>query len=586
MRAARVGGRLAMSGALSLRKEAGWLHYCFVARSRVRFGVPDYSCMSVLPLSRRTPWSIVALGTLAFVVLAVRFSPNWFAFQRTVREATAEAVSPAHRAAIDRAVFSGHSERGLHVIRQARDLNAEIDNSVHKIVRWRLLVPAVAHVLRLPDWVTLGLAHLGSLVLAIVLVGIGLGRSRATGAPRREAFCLALIAGATAPFFTSMGWVGYYDSLLALALLGVAFARPRWVVIAACLAGPWIDERFVLGMPLALGVRWILCDQRSPNVLAWCRQQALVPVVVVAGYAALRLSLGGSGGSQTIAGYLKEFVLGETYPISHRLRGAWEGLRLGWVLVGVAVAATWLASASTRRLPAWLLALGVVLTGVVGLVTALDMSRSMVLILPVVPLGWVFAVRTAWWQRYHAGPILAALAVVLPASQVVARAALPVDALWSYSVPQMTAENNLGLLYATADGVPEDGVRAARWLRRPAEEGVAIAQNNLALLYAMGRGVKRDVAEAVRWFSLAADEGVAISQENLGVLYANGDGVPKDMIQAHRWLNLSRINGQGTAVEKLATIERGMSAQDIARATELAQQWLDVRRAKAAAKGH
>jgi hypothetical protein len=29
-----------------------------------------------------------------------------------------------------------------------------------------------------------------------------------------------------------------------------------------------------------------------------------------------------------------------------------------------------------------------------------------------------------------------------------------------------------------------------------------------------------------------------------------------------------------------------MSAQDIARATELAQQWLDVRRAKAAAKGH
>ena len=59
-----------------------------------------------------------------------------------------------------------------------------------------------------------------------------------------------------------------------------------------------------------------------------------------------------------MADYLKEFVFGETYPISHRLRGAWEGLRLGWVLVGVAVAATWLASASTRRLPAWLLALG------------------------------------------------------------------------------------------------------------------------------------------------------------------------------------------------------------------------------------
>lgn len=526
------------------------------------------------------------LGVLAFALLAVRFSPNWIAFQRIVREAKAEAESPAHLAAIDRAVFSGHSERGLHVIRQAHDLNAEIDNSVHKIVRWRLLVPAVAHVLRLPDWVTLGLAHAGCLALVFVFVGIGLGRSRAPDRTRREAFCLAVIAGATAPFFTSMGWVGYYDSLLALTLLAVAFARPRWVVIGACLAGPWIDERFVLGFPLALGIRWMLADRGPQTGLAWGRQQALVPVLVVAAYTVLRLSLGGSGGSQTVMGYLDEFVFSGTYAVSQRLLGAWEGLRLGWVLVGMAVAGTWLASRAARRIPVGLLAAGIVVTGMIGLFTALDMSRSMVLLLPVVPLGWVFAVRTPWWRRYHAGPILAALAVVLPASQVVAHATLPVDALWSYSVPQMTAENNLGLLYAKGEGVPIDGLRAARWLRRPAEEGVAIARNNLGLLHAMGRGVKHDNAEAARWFLLAADQGVAVAQENLGVLYANGDGVAKDLVQAHRWLHLSLVNGQTTSADKLATIERLMSPEDIARAKALAQQWIEERKKRPATKGH
>ena len=35
-------------------------------------------------------------------------------------------------------------------------------------------------------------------------------------------------------------------------LLAVAFAPGRVPVLAACLLTPWIDERFVLGLPLAL----------------------------------------------------------------------------------------------------------------------------------------------------------------------------------------------------------------------------------------------------------------------------------------------------------------------------------------------
>lgn len=525
----------------------------------------------------RTATGIASLGVLAFLLLAGRFSPNWMAFAASLREAWADVPAPQHRDAVERAIYSGHSERGLHVLRQARDLSAEIEPAIHKIVRWRLLVPAVAHGLSLPDGLTLGLAHVGCLVLVLVLVAIGLKRP-APARPAIEALGLGLIAGASAPFFTSMGWVGYYDSLLALGLLAVAFARNRWVVAVACVLAPWIDERFVIGLPLALCVRWQRDQPTSESAWAWCRREGLLPVALVAGYALVRLRLGGAGGSQTVVGYLEEFVFSSRIPIGQRLFGAWSGLRLGWLLVGTALAAAWFATTAGRRWPAIVLAAATVGTAVVGLVTALDMSRSMVLVLPVVPLGWQHAVRMAWWRKYRAGPAAAALALALPAHHVVAHASLPVDNLWSYSLPLMTAENNLGLMFATGNGVPRDGAKAARWLRKPADRGVAVAQNNLGLLYAMGDGVTPDAAEAARWFARAADQGVTLAQENLGVLYANGTGVPRDLVQAHAWLSISLAGGQATAAERLAAVEPHLSPAELTRARERARAWLDQHR--------
>lgn len=139
----------------------------------------------------------------------------------------------------------------------------------------------------------------------------------------------------------------------------------------------------------------------------------------------------------------------------------------------------------------------------------------------------------------------------------------------------MTARNNLGLMYAAGEGVPRDGARAIHWLRRPAEEGVGIAQNNLGLLYVMGNGTPPDGAEAARWLLRAAEQGVTLAQENIGALYANGNGVPKDLIRAHMWLNLSRMGGQEAVVEKIRIVERMMTPQDIARATEMARQKYD-----------
>lgn len=174
---------------------------------------------------------------------------------------------------------------------------------------------------------------------------------------------------------------------------------------------------------------------------------------------------------------------------------------------------------------------------------------------------------------------IASLAV--PAHHVIAHASLKVDSAWSYSLRQMTAENNLGLMFATGNGVSQDGATAARWLRKAAGQGVGIAQNNLGLLYAMGNGVLFDGAEAARWFVRAANQGVTLSQENLGVLYANGTGVPRDLVQAHAWLSIRLAGGQATAAERLATVEPHLSPAE--RARELARAWMEQHRKTPAA---
>ena len=72
-----------------------------------------------------------------------------------------------------------------------------------------------------------------------------------------------------------------------------------------------------------------------------------------------------------------------------------------------------------------------------------------------------------------------------------------------------------------------------------AEQGNAAAQFNLGVMYATGEGVPEDAAEAVRWYRLAAEQGDATAQFNLGVMYANGKGVPEDAAEAVRWYRLA-----------------------------------------------
>ncbi len=135
------------------------------------------------------------------------------------------------------------------------------------------------------------------------------------------------------------------------------------------------------------------------------------------------------------------------------------------------------------------------------------------------------------------------------------------------------AQNNLGVMYAEGQGVPQDDAEAVRWFRRAAVQGNASAQFNLGFMYREGRGVPQDDAEAVRWFRRAAEQGNASAQFNLGFMYREGRGVPQDSVQAHLWFSLAADHGYENANKRRDEVASRMTPAQIAEAQRLAREF-------------
>ena len=110
-----------------------------------------------------------------------------------------------------------------------------------------------------------------------------------------------------------------------------------------------------------------------------------------------------------------------------------------------------------------------------------------------------------------------------------------------------------------------------------AEQGDAAAQYNLGRMYTTGEGVPQDFAEAIAWYRQAAEQGHAPAQHNLGWMYATGKGVAQDNVEAHTWLNLaaSRLLGEQrerTVTTRDAVAER-MTPADLGEAQRRAREW-------------
>jgi tetratricopeptide (TPR) repeat protein len=331
------------------------------------------------------------LAAGVFALLIVFFSPTWGAFRLWSRV-------PEMAGMIE-------VRRGVSVLAQVAHPGAPLADELHRAIQWRLFFPLIGYAFNLPPPVFFGLAPLGGLLVLGFLTTL----LRRAGCTWSETALAAIALGASSWFFAATGWLGYFDSWFALALLLVAFARPGWIVGLACLIAPWIDERFVLAAPLALLCRAL----HQPENFKPLRDVGL-PAALLAAFVFVRLVLlsGHSAAAATASGYLatRNFL---DAPPTRLVHGLWEGLRAGWVFVLAAVILLW-----PRRRHVLALGLALAALATIGLATAQDYSRSMTMIWPVAVLGVLLArSRNAPWlpRALRAGAIVALL---LPAHHV------------------------------------------------------------------------------------------------------------------------------------------------------------------------
>lgn len=112
------------------------------------------------------------------------------------------------------------------------------------------------------------------------------------------------------------------------------------------------------------------------------------------------------------------------------------------------------------------------------------------------------------------------------------------------------SQDELGVMYATGNGVRRDVFEASRWLRKAAEQGLLSAQYHLPLYFY--DGARTDYRQAIAWYRKAAEQGHAPAQNRLGRMYAMGLGVSEDLDEAIKWFQKAAKQGHADAKANLA----------------------------------
>lgn len=302
--------------------------------------------------------------------------------------------------------FAGHYgyPRTDTYLAQCRD---PLRRDVQSSMVWRLLPPLVCHVLRLPGRTPLALPWVGA--VALVAYGAVLFRRRLDD--WRYVAGGTLLLASTSAVLVPFDFLGFNDAWVWIGLLAVAFGRAAWAVPVACLLCPWVDERFVIGFPLA----WLVGRFERGKAWDWA---AVLQGLWLVPYALIRLWLGrhDPAAAQATHRFLATYVPQSILLVPMVPIGWWMGLRAGWLAVGYAC---WTTPRGRRLLGAATF----LATGVVTVVLALDLSRSIAIILPAVFLGCFEYARRA---PQGAPRVLLALGV--------ANLLLPAASVWSQNV--------------------------------------------------------------------------------------------------------------------------------------------------------
>lgn len=150
---------------------------------------------------------------------------------------------------------------------------------------------------------------------------------------------------------------------------------------------------------------------------------------------------------------------------------------------------------------------------------------------------------------------------------------------WARGKLHAPSQSHLQTVLASSKAPNADPVEPASidQLRRLAEHGDASAQNALGLRYATGDGVPLNEGEAVRWFTKAAEQGNVPAQSKLGSIYYSGRGVPQDPSRAYFWMVVARLGGDDASKTLAPFVRARLSRSQVASIEQDASRWIEQR---------
>jgi TPR repeat protein len=121
---------------------------------------------------------------------------------------------------------------------------------------------------------------------------------------------------------------------------------------------------------------------------------------------------------------------------------------------------------------------------------------------------------------------------------------------------------------------------AAKLLLPLAKNGQHQAEELIGIMYRTGQGVPKDPAQALVWLSKAAEANRPLAQHHLASIYYAGEGVTADPVKSLMWLHIAILHypdgpEKKRAIEDRENVYAQLSRRDKERALELAREWLD-----------
>jgi hypothetical protein len=137
-------------------------------------------------------------------------------------------------------------------------------------------------------------------------------------------------------------------------------------------------------------------------------------------------------------------------------------------------------------------------------------------------------------------------------------------------------EPSENLLQALEAYERKDFASAARLARVAADGGDSGAQQFLGGLYASGQGVRPNVPMAIKFYLMAAEQGWSEAMNNLAKAYETGLGIARDPVQALKWYLLASARAtedEQMVAANMQNLLQTMALADIEKAGTLAREW-------------